>query len=162
MRLRTEAAWWQRLLFGFGVLVFALFLAVVLFILRDYRRDPNDFHWSNGGESQIVAFGLIFGGAVILATLVFFVVPLVLLWPAGSQRRHWYAMLCVAMLWPPLLFEINILGSPSIIFQAIRRSPGPFASLELLALCSCGCYLLLIHCQYRRLSARSSAAKTLP
>jgi hypothetical protein len=144
MGLRPGVTWWQRLLCGFGALLFALFLGIVLFILRDYRRDPACFQRSNGGESQIVAFGLIYGGLVILAAFCFFVVPLVLLWPAESQRRHWYTMLCVAVLWPPLLFGIIMHDRPSIIFQAIRRSPGPFVSLELLALCSCGCHLLLV------------------
>jgi hypothetical protein len=154
MGLRTEAAWWQRLLFGFGALIFVLLLTIVLSVIRDYRREPNYFQWSNGGESQIVAYILIFGGLVILATYVFFVVPLVLLWPAESQRRHWYAMLCVAMVWPPLLLGITMHGRPSLLFQEVRRSPGVFGWLELLALCSCGFYLLLIHLQHRRLNAR--------
>jgi hypothetical protein len=157
MGLRTEAAWWQRLLFGFGALVLGLLLIIVLSVIRDYRREPNDFQWSNGVESQIVAFILIFGGLVMLATYVFFVVPLVLLWPA--ERRHWYAMLCVAMLWPPLLLGISLHGRPPLLFQEVRRSPGVFGWLELLALCACGCYLLLIHWQHRRLNGRATAAK---
>jgi hypothetical protein len=164
MELRTEAAWWQRLLFGFGALIFVLLLTIVLFVINDYRRDPTYFQWSNGGESQIVAIIVIYGGLAILPTYVFFVVPLVLLWPAKSQRRHWYAMLCVAMLWPPLEFGIALHCRPSILFQlfqVVRRSPGPFGWLELLALCSCGCYLLLVHWQHRRLNARSGATKAL-
>jgi hypothetical protein len=161
MGLRTEAEWWQRLLSGFGALLFALFLAIGSFAIRDYRREPQYFHWSNGGESQIVAYGLIYGGLVILATYVFFVVPLVLLWPAESQRRHWYAMLCVALVWPPLLLGITLHGRPSILFQVVRRSLSIFGWLEFLALCSCGCYLLLIHWQHRRLNVRATAAKVL-
>jgi hypothetical protein len=161
MGLRTEATWWQRLLCGFGALVFALFFMIVLLIIEDYRRDPTYFHWSNGGESQIAAFGLIYGGFAILATYVFFVVPLVLLWPAESQRKHWYAMLSVAMLWPLLALGIAVHNGPSILIQSIRRSPVPYGRLELVALCSCGCYLLLIHWQHRRLTARSRAATIL-
>ncbi len=162
MGLRTEAAWWQRLLFGFGALIFILLLTIVLFVIRDYRREPNYFQWSNGGESQIVAFILIYGGLVILTTYVFFVVPLVLIWPAESQRKHWYAMLCVAMVWPPLLLGITLHGRPSILFQTIRRSLSAVGWVELLALCSCGCYLILVHWQHRRLNARATAAKVLP
>jgi hypothetical protein len=155
MGLRTEAAWWQRLLFGIGALVFALFLAIILFAITDYRRDPQYFQWSNGGESQVAAYVLIYGGLAILMTYVFFVVPLVLLWPVESQRRRWYAMLCVAMFWPLLVvFGINLHGDLSAFLYAIRRSPGPFVGLELLALCGCGCYLVLIHWQHRRLDAR--------
>ena len=161
MELRTEAAWWQRLLFGFGALLFTLLLTIVLSVIRDYRREPAYFHWSNGGESQIVAFTLIYGGLVILATYVLFVVPLVLLWPAESQRKRWYAMLCVALVWPPLLLGITLRGRPSILFQEVRRSPGPFGWLELLALCTCGCYLLLVYWQHCRLIARSGATKAL-
>jgi hypothetical protein len=161
MGLRTEIAWWQRLLSGFGTLVFALLLEIVWFAIRDYRREPQYFQWSNGGESQIAAYVLVYGGPVILATYVCFVAPLVLLWPAESQRRHWYAMLCVAMLWPLIVFGVTVHGRPSIFFQAIRRSSGPFVWLELLALCSCGCYLLLIHWQHRRLNTRSRPEKTL-
>jgi hypothetical protein len=160
MELRTEVVWWKRLLSGFGASVFALLLIIVWIVIRSYRIDPNYFHGSNGGESQVAAYLLIYGGLAILTTYVFFVVPLVLFWPAESQRKHWYAMLCVAMLWPPLLFGINVLGQPSILFQAILRSPGPFGSLELLALSSCGCYLLLINWQHRRLNAKSRAGKT--
>jgi len=144
MGLRTEAAWWKRLLSGFGASVFALFLTIVGIVIGAHRIEPSYFHWSNGGASLLVAYTLVYGGLAILATYVFFVVPLVLLWPAESQRKHWYSMLCVAMLWPPLLFLITGHGHPSIFFHAIRRSPGPFVWLELLALCSCGCYLLLI------------------
>jgi hypothetical protein len=162
MTLGTEVVWWKRLLSGFGASVFALLLTIVGIVIRSYRIDPNYFHWSNGGESQVAAYLLIYGGLVILTTYVLFIVPLVLLWPAESQRKHWYAMLCVAMLWPPLLFGINVLGQPSILFHAVRRSPAPFVWLELLALCSCGCYLLLIRWQYGRLRARSTAEKVQP
>lgn len=161
MELRTEAAWWQRLLFGFGALIVVLLLTIVLFVIRDYRREPNHFQWSNGGENQIVAFILIYDGLVILTTYVFFVVPLVLLSPTESQRKHWYAVLCVAIVWPPLLLGITLHGRLAILFQAVRRDPGPFGRLELLALCSCGCYLLLIHWQHRRLNARATAANVL-
>jgi hypothetical protein len=161
MGLRTEAAWWQRLLFGFGALIFGLLLTIVSSVIRDYCREPNDFQWSNGGESTIVTYILLFGGLVILATYVFFVVPLVLLWPAESQRRHWYAMICIAMVWPPLLLGITLRGRPSMFFQEVRRSLSIFGWLELLALCSCGCYLILIHWQHRRLNARATEAKAL-
>jgi hypothetical protein len=43
MELQTEAAWWQRLLFGFGALIFVLLLTIVLFVIRDYRREPTYF-----------------------------------------------------------------------------------------------------------------------
>jgi hypothetical protein len=93
---------------------------------------------------------------------VLFVVPLVLLWPAELQRKHWYAMLCVAMLWPPLLFGIIFRRDRlSILFGEIRHNLGLFGWLELFALCSCGCYLLLIHWQHGRLKARSGATKIL-
>jgi len=83
--------------------------------------------------------------------------PLVLLWPATSQRKHWYAMLCVVMLWPPLLNGIisGRAGSPAILFTEFRHNPGLFGWLELFALCSSGCYLLSIHWQHRRLRERS-------
>src|SRR5260370_40966425 len=97
------------------------------------------------GESEIVVGYLVYGGLIVLVAYVLFIVPLVLLWPAESQRKHWYATLCVAMLWPPLLTG-TIIG---------------IGRLELFALCSCGCYLLLIHCQQGRLNARSRAAKIL-
>jgi hypothetical protein len=161
MGLGTEVVWWQRLFFGLGAPVFTLLLTLVLLTIRDFRREP-DLQWSNGGESQIAAYMLIYGGLIVLATYVLFVVPLVLLWPAESQRKHWYAMLCVAMLWPPLLFGIIFRRDRlSILFGEIRHSLRLFGWLELFALCSCGCYLLLIHWQHGRLNARSGATKIL-
>jgi hypothetical protein len=161
MELGTEVEWWKRLLSGFGALVFTLLLTTVLHTMMDFRREPN-LHWFNGAESQIVVYMLIMGGLVVLATYVLFVVPLVLFWPAESQRKHWYTMLCVAMLWPPLLYGIIIRHDrPSILFEEIRHYPGLYGWLELFALCSCGCYLLLIRWQQGRLEARSRAAKIL-
>jgi hypothetical protein len=156
----TEVVWWQRLLSGLGALVFTLLLTIILFTIRDFRREPN-LQWFNGGESQVAAYTLIYGGLIVLATYVLFVVPLVLLWPAESQRKHWYAMLSIAMLWPPLLFGIIFWRDRlSTLFEEIRHNPSLFGSLELFALCSCGCYLLLIRWQHG-LKARSRAAKIL-
>jgi hypothetical protein len=159
MGLATEVVWWKRLIAAFGALVFTLLLTTVLYTINDFRREPN-LHWSNGGESQIVVGLLVYGGLVILTTYIFFVVPIVLVWPAESQRKHWYAMLCVAMFWPPLLLGIIFRRDPlSILFDEIRHNPGVLGWLELFALCCCGCYLLLIRRQQRRLEARSRAAK---
>jgi hypothetical protein len=133
MGLATEVVWWKRLISALGALVFTLLLTTGLYTINDFRRVPN-LHWFNAGESQIVVGLLVYGGLIVLETYVLFVIPLVLIWPAESQRKHWYAMLCVAMLWPPLL-------TGSIIGR-----------LELFALCSCGCYLFLIHWQRGRLA----------
>jgi hypothetical protein len=163
MGLGTEVVWWRRLLSGLGALVFTLLLTILLFTIRDFRREPN-LQWFNGGggESQVAAYMLIYGGLIVLATYVLFVVPLVLLWPAESQRKRWYAMLSVAMLWPPLLFGIIFRRDRlSILFGEIRHNLGLFGWLELFALCSCCCYLLLIHWQHGRHKARSKAAKIL-
>jgi hypothetical protein len=161
MELGTEVVWWKRLLSAFGALVFTLLLTTVLYIINDFRREPS-LQWFNGGESQIVVGLLVYGGLFVLAAYVLFVVPLVLLWPAESQRKHWYAMICVAMLWPPLFWGIIIRHDrPSRFFEEIRHNPGLYGWLEFFALCSCGCYLLLIHWQQGRLNARSRAAKIL-
>src|ERR1700730_7060551 len=144
MGLATEVVWWKRLISALGAFVFTLLLTMSFYPINDFRRVPN-LHWFNAGESQSVVGLLVYGGLIVLESYVLFIVPLVLLWPAESQRKHWYAMLCVAMLWPPLLTG-TIIG--------IWR-------LELFALCSCGCYLLLIHWQQGRLNARSRAAKIL-
>jgi hypothetical protein len=161
MGLGTEVVWWRRLLSGLGALVFTLLLTILLFTIRDFRREP-DLQWSNGGESQIAAYLLIFGGLIVLETYVVFVVPLVLLWPTESQRKHWYAMLCVAMFWPLLLEGIIFRDVRlSILFGEIRHNLSLFGWLELFALFSCGCYLLLMHWQHGRLKARSEAAKIL-
>lgn len=93
--------WWKRLLSALGALIFTLLLTVALITIRDFRRDPN-LQWFNAGESQVVGFSLIVGGLFILATFVLFVTPLVLLWPAASQRKHWYAMLSVLRCFGPL------------------------------------------------------------
>jgi hypothetical protein len=161
MGLEIEVAWWKRLLSGFGALIFTLLLTVALHTINDFRSDPN-LELFNAGESQVVAYELIIGGLVVLATYVLFVAPLVLLWPAKSQRKHWYAMLCVAMLWPPLLFGIIIRHDrPSILFEEIRHAPGLFGWLELFALCSCGCYVLSIRWQRGRFKASQRAAKVI-
>src|ERR1700688_1255768 len=102
MELGTEVVWWKRLISAFGAQVFTLLLTTGLYTINDFRREPNR-QWFNAGESQIVVGYLVYGGFIVLLGYVLFIVPLVLLWPAESQRKHWYAMLCVAMLWPPLL-----------------------------------------------------------
>ncbi len=140
------------MLFGFAALVITLLLTIVSITIRDFWREP-DLQWFNGGEMQVVGYVGIIGGIAVLATYIFFVVPLVLLWPALSQPKHWYAMLCVAMLWPPLFQEIIERDRPSMVFREIRRFPGLYGWPELFALCSCGCYVLLIRWQHRRLNA---------
>ena len=150
MQSRVEATWWLRLLAGLGSLIFTLLIATLLLVIRDYRREPN-LQWSNGGESQLVAAMLLIG-IVVLATYVVLVVPLLLLWPVRSQRRHWYAVLGVAMLLPPLLLGMIIRHERLLItLRDMQRYPGLYGWLELFALCSCGIYLLLIQWQHRRL-----------
>jgi hypothetical protein len=87
MELGTEVVWWKRLLSSFGALAFTLLLTMVLYTINDFRREPN-LQWFNGGESQIVVGLLVYGGLIVLVAYVLFVVPLVLLWPAESQRKH--------------------------------------------------------------------------
>jgi hypothetical protein len=147
--LRTTVAWWKRLLFGSLALLFTLLLTIALIAIKDFRREPN-LQWLNGGEIQMVGYVLIFGGLAILVTYICFVVPLVLLWPVESQRKHWYAMLCVSMLWPPLLVGVAEWPSPSGFFGDLRADRSLYAWLELFALCWCGCYLLLIYRYHRR------------
>ena len=151
MRSRVEVAWSTRLLAALCSLIFTLVLALVLIVLRDFHREAK-LEWFNGGEIQVVGYALIMGGLVLLATYVAFVVPLVLLWPARSQRRRWYAVLGVSMLWPPLLYGMILRHEePPALLDEIRHYPGLFEWLELFALCSCGCYLLLIRWQHRRI-----------
>ena len=143
------------MLYGFGALIWTLLLAAVLLVVRDLRRDPN-LQWFNGGEIPYVGYFLIIGGLFFLATYIFFVAPLVLLWPVESQRKHWYAMLCVALLWPPLFIGIIDRTSPSMIFQEIRRNLGFYGQLEPIALFACGCYLLLLRWQHARQMRKST------
>ena len=149
MKSATDVVWWQRLLFALGALVFTLLLSIALCAIHDFSREPG-LQWGNGGEIQVSGFILIVGGIVVLATYVLLVVPLVLLWPVASQRKHWYGMLCVAAIWPVLQLWIALLHEhPSI--KNIQQYLPLYGRLQLFALCSCGSYLLLIHWQHRRL-----------
>jgi hypothetical protein len=161
MGLGTTIAWRLRLLFASIALIFTLLLTIALVAIRDFAHEPG-LQWFSGGEIEVAGYLLIFGGLTILATYICFVVPLVLLWPVESQRKHWYAMLCVAMLWPPLLCGIVQWHGPSTLFQDIRSDLGLLGWLELFALCSCGCYLLIIHWYHTRIKATLSAPKILP
>ncbi len=155
MQKTSEVIWWKRLVTALTALVLTLVLVTILYTARDFQREP-DLHWFNGGEIQMTAAILLCGGLILLATYVFFVVPLVLLWPAESQRKHWYAMLFVAMLWPPLLD--GIIRGPnglSAVLREYRRFPVAQLWLELIALCACGCYLLLLRWQHHRLQLNS-------
>src|SRR5450756_1186844 len=128
-----EVAWWRRLLSGLAALVFTLLLTILLLAIRDFSREP-DLQWFNAGEIQTSAYLFVYGGLLVLTTFVLFVAPLVLLWPTGSQRKHWYAILCVSMLWPALLFGI-FFGHNDLraLFGEFRHDLGVFGWLELFA-----------------------------
>lgn len=153
-----DVVWWQRLLFGLGALIFNLLLTIALVAIHDFSYNPG-LQWGNGGEIQMAGYILIFGGLAILATYVLFVVPLVLFWPVASQRKHWYVMLCIAMIWPPFLYGMLQHEHLSMHLKEIRQYPGLLKWPELFALCSCGCYLLLIHWKHGRLTRRRTETK---
>jgi len=138
-----DVSWWQRLLFGFLALAPTLLLLEAWAVLGALRLDPNA-QWSNGGIGQVVGFTGIMGGIACLATYILFVVPIVLLWPAWSQRTHWYAMLAVSMLWQPIATMLLLRQHPVLALQQIPHSPSTLLLPESLALLSCGSYLLLI------------------
>jgi hypothetical protein len=158
MKSRTEATWWQRLLYGFGALVFTLLLAMALVLLANFVRYPKLHLW-DGGVIQSFGYLLLFGGGIALVTFLLFVCPLVLLWPAESQRRHWYGMMCAAIIWPPLVNWIIFRPHPHFV-QDIRREVGLYGELELVAICSCGCYLLLLRWQHSRLKTKVIGMET--
>jgi hypothetical protein len=154
-------AWWQRLLFGFGASVFTLFLLIAIVVARDFWQDPT-LQWGNAGEFQIAAYIFILAGLGFLITSILFVVPLVLIWPADSQQKHWYAVLCVTMLWPPILMVLIERHHPSMFFHELRSNVVMYGGLELIALFACGCYLLSIRWQYSRRVRNSIQQKLDP
>ena len=79
-------------------------------------------------------------------------VSIVLLWPAASQRKHWYAMVCVAMLVPFLADSIFWHMGFSALLEKMRAYPSLYGGYEAFALCACGLYLVLIRWQHRRLA----------
>ncbi len=87
MTSETNVPWWQRLFFGLIALVLPLLLLIAWTVVRAFRIDPQA-QWSNGGVGQVAGYIGIMVGIACLATYFFFVVPVVLLWPARSQRKH--------------------------------------------------------------------------
>jgi hypothetical protein len=152
MAFLATVPWWQRLFFALCSLIFTLLLGVALIVARDFRRDST-LQWFNGGEIQVVGYFAILGGIAALATFLFFILPLVLLWPPHSQVRHWYAVVCVAMLWPPTLYGIIYRHTVANSFREVRRLPAILGWPELLALCCSACYLLLIRWRHSQLRA---------
>ena len=139
----TTVAWWKRLLLAFGALLFTLLLPIASVTVRDFWREP-ELQWFNGGETQIVVFILLVGGLLILATYIVFVAPLVLLWLVESQHKHWFMMLCVSMLWPPILAGIIWHYDPWRLVHEMYQNPGIFGWPEVFALISCSSHLLLL------------------
>ena|SRR5271155_3756883 len=161
MNSETTVAWWQRLLFGFGASLFTLLLLIAGVVARDYWRDPT-LQWGKWGEVQVAGYIFIFVGLGFLITYILFVVPLVLIWPAESQQKHWYAMLGVTMLWPPILMVLIERQRPSMFFHEIRYNLSMYSWLELFTVCACGCYLLLLRWQYSRRLRNSIRQKLEP
>jgi hypothetical protein len=112
-------------------------------VVRAFRLDPNT-QWSNGGVLQLVGYIGIMGGVACLATYIFFVAPLILFWPSWSQRKDWYAMLAVAMLWPPAATVMLHWQHPTIALQQMFHFPSSLALPELFALFSCALYVSLM------------------
>ena len=146
--------WWLRLSVGFAVLLPTLLAMVFYAAVRDYVRSPQDFHWGNGGEEQIVGATVIFGGLGALSTYVLFIMPLVLVWPVRSQLKHWYAFIAVALLWLPL--ALPVAGNARLI-DTLHDILHPFRRdlvwlLEPFALLASGSYLFLLHRFDRKLA----------
>jgi hypothetical protein len=151
MRSGTEVAWRKRLLDGLASLVLTLSLTIGLMAIRDFHRDPT-LTWFNGGEITVIAHFVFVGGYLLLPTYFFFVAPIVLLWPAASQRKHWYALLCAAMFGPLLADMIFWRIGLFVLLEKMRDNPGLYCGFEAFALCSCGLYLALLRWQHRRLA----------
>ncbi len=159
MAFETNASWWQRLLLGLLALVITLTIMIAVVVVRDFRREP-DLQWFNGGEIQVVGYLGIMDGIACLATYILFVAPLVLLWPAWSQRKHWYAILAVAMLWPPIAILMLHWQNPSLALHEFVHFSGILLLPELFAIFSCGIYLLLIRWRGNTGQGSNTASKT--
>ena len=94
----AQVSWWIRLLLAFASLIPTLLFMVLFFVVRDYIQIPENVHWGNAGEEQVVGVVAIYGGFASLLTYALFIVPLVLLWPVQSQLKHWYALLLVSLM----------------------------------------------------------------
>lgn len=147
MNRPVRITWRLRLLLAFLVLVPMLLLMIVSATVRDYIQTPQNFHWGNGGEEQIVGAIAIYGGLGALCTYVLFIVPLVLLWPLRSQLNHWYAFLLVSLVWVPLALSVAGNARPTDMLHSFLH---PFHRdlvwlLEPFAFLASGFYLFLLY-----------------
>jgi hypothetical protein len=51
-----------RLVLAFAVLIPTLLAMILFVVVRDYVQVPQDVHWGNGGEEQMVVATALFGG----------------------------------------------------------------------------------------------------
>lgn len=145
MRSADQVNWLHRLLLAFAAMFLASLAALVFIVLRDMLTHT-DVSWGNGGEEQIVGYFAIYGGIGSLFTYIFFVVPLVLLWPVRSQLKHWYAILLVSLFWlPPAMAFIGNRRAVDMLHDLLHPfHPHILWLMEPFAPLACGLYLLLL------------------
>ena len=152
MNQPARVRWWVRLLLAFASLFPALLGFLLVTVIRDSMWMPQDFHWGNAGEEQIVGYFAIVVGFGALITYVLFIAPLVLLWPVRSQLKHWYAMLLVSLLWLPPAGAVAGNARPEAMLHDLLHPfhPDILWFLEPFAPLACGVYLLLLHRAVKR------------
>ena len=162
MRPRTTVPWWQRLLLVFCAAVIAWLSTAIVVTCTFLWHIPEERHWftnlSGDGILATLREILIIGGFMALGFYVLLAAPLVLVWPAKSQLKHWYAFLCVAALLPVVYMSTIFWHHPVLILQEIHRNPGilELAWPAIPFLCGIACYLLLLRCQHGRLREQVS------
>jgi hypothetical protein len=82
-----------------------------------------------------------------LFTYVFFIVPLVLLWPVQSQLKNWYFLMLFSLVWLPLALPVVGNARPTDMLRDILHPfhPDLVWLLEPFAFLACGLYLFLLH-----------------
>ena len=156
MATEQGVPWWQRVLAVSAAMGFTVALGITLVVLRDSKRNT-DFHWGNGGEEQIVGIFLLAATFSLLPTLLFVILPAILLTPVYFQRRRWLAMLGLAALVPLLVEGLLLWQSHVGIWREARVSSWLYVGPELFALICCAEYLLLL----RWLEAKNRSPQSL-
>jgi len=152
----------QRLFLAGIAMGLSIVLTTIVLTIRDTIRIPDTDWHSMGGNIQSVLAYLFSQILVAIFTYAVFTAPLVLLFSATAQLKHWYGIVAASLLWVPfVLLFFRAVTLKELWASAMGRDWPIMVFLDFPALLSCLFYLLLLgHARKRsqEVFKRSTAA----